>query len=104
SGALSGKRKPFPRPSDLLTQGHRPSLRRLAVEAQNNTRSQLLDRLLVFSAALLLVMTLISVELGWVTAGRVLRPLRRITERARSLSETNLHERIGLEGPRDELH
>ncbi len=41
--------------------------------------------------------------LGWLVAGRVLRPIQRITETARASSETDLHHRVGLEGPDDEL-
>jgi signal transduction histidine kinase len=44
-----------------------------------------------------------SLALGWWLAGRALRPVHRITDTARRLSETNLDERIGLEGPDDEL-
>ena len=47
--------------------------------------------------------TLLSLGLGWVVAGRVLRPLQRITATARRLSERNLHQRIALDGPDDEL-
>jgi signal transduction histidine kinase len=36
-------------------------------------------------------------------AGRALRPLRRITESARRISATNLHERLAIEGPDDDL-
>jgi signal transduction histidine kinase len=36
-------------------------------------------------------------------AGRVLRPIQDMTATARRLSDTNLHERLALEGPRDEL-
>jgi signal transduction histidine kinase len=46
---------------------------------------------------------LLSLGLGWVVAGRVLRPLQRITATARRLSERTLHQRITLEGPDDEL-
>src|SRR5207237_3539880 len=41
--------------------------------------------------------------LGWVIAGRALRPLRTITETARDISASNLHRRLNLEGPDDEL-
>jgi signal transduction histidine kinase len=44
-----------------------------------------------------------SILLGWWLAGRALRPIHRITDTARRLSETNLDERIGLDGPHDEL-
>jgi signal transduction histidine kinase len=45
----------------------------------------------------------LSVALGWLVAGRVLRPLRTITATARNISATNLHERLALNGPDDEL-
>jgi signal transduction histidine kinase len=40
---------------------------------------------------------------AWVAAGRTLRPLAEITATARRVADRNLHERIGLTGPRDEL-
>jgi two-component system, OmpR family, sensor histidine kinase VanS len=51
----------------------------------------------------LAVMTVVSIALGWLVAGRVLRPLRAMTASARQISERNLHERLALAGPRDEL-
>jgi signal transduction histidine kinase len=48
-------------------------------------------------------MAVISIALGWVVAGRVLRPLRTITTAVRDISATNLHERLALAGPDDEL-
>ncbi|HTV10453.1 MAG TPA: HAMP domain-containing sensor histidine kinase [Acidimicrobiales bacterium] len=44
-----------------------------------------------------------SVLLGWFAAGRVLRPLRVMTTTTRQISEHNLHERLALAGPDDEL-
>ncbi len=41
--------------------------------------------------------------LGWLVAGRVLRPVQRITDTARASSETDLHHRVNLAGPDDEL-
>jgi signal transduction histidine kinase len=58
--------------------------------------------LLALGAALLLV-TLISAWIGWLLAGRALAPVARITAAARGVTERNLHERIALGGPRDEL-
>ncbi|MBE3010273.1 HAMP domain-containing histidine kinase [Microbispora sp. NEAU-D428] len=49
------------------------------------------------------VLTLVSVVVGWVIAGRILRPVHRITATAQRLSLSTLHERIALGGPRDEL-
>src|SRR5216683_5903337 len=39
----------------------------------------------------------------WVVAGRGLRPLRQMTTAARRISASNLHERLAIDGPGDEL-
>jgi signal transduction histidine kinase len=62
-----------------------------------------LHHLLVYSWLALAIMAVLSVALGWIIAGRVLRPLRTITTTARNISATNLHERLALSGPDDEL-
>jgi two-component system sensor histidine kinase VanS len=51
----------------------------------------------------LAIMTVASIALGWLVAGRVLRPLRTITATTRQISEHNLNQRLALAGPRDEL-
>src|SRR5262249_22408545 len=55
------------------------------------------------SGVALAIMAALSIMLGWVVAGRVLRPLRTITDAAREISASNLHRRLALEGPDDEL-
>jgi signal transduction histidine kinase len=62
-----------------------------------------LHQLFVYSWLALAIMAVVSVALGWLIAGRVLRPLRTITAAARNISATNLHERLALSGPADEL-
>lgn len=66
-------------------------------------RDSALEQLLLMSLIALVVMLLVSVALGWWIAGRVLRPLHTITAAAQRLSAANLHERISLAGPDDEL-
>jgi signal transduction histidine kinase len=66
-------------------------------------RQRALTELLVFSLVGLGVMTVVSGGLGWLVSGRVLRPVRVITETARRASEQHLGERLALTGPRDEL-
>jgi signal transduction histidine kinase len=68
-----------------------------------DARAQTLNHLLSYSLAGLGLMALISAVLGWIIAGRVLRPVHAITAAARRASEENLGERIGLTGPPDEL-
>jgi signal transduction histidine kinase len=60
-------------------------------------------QLLVDSGIALGLMALLSIWLGWVVAGRALRPLRTITNAAREISASNLHRRLSLSGPDDEL-
>jgi signal transduction histidine kinase len=62
-----------------------------------------LHQLELWSAIALAIMAVISALLGWLVAGRVLAPLRTITAMTRQISEANLHERLALPGPRDEL-
>ena len=60
-------------------------------------------QLLIASGIALAIMGGLSLALGWFVAGRFLRPLRTITTTARELSAVNLHERLNLVGPDDEL-
>ncbi|WP_199547420.1 histidine kinase dimerization/phospho-acceptor domain-containing protein [Streptomyces sp. N35] len=66
-------------------------------------RDDQLDDLLVQSAFALAVMAAASLLLGWLVAGRVLSPLRTMTAGARRISADNLHERLAVRGPDDEL-
>ena len=59
--------------------------------------------LLVGACIILVVMMAATVLIGWLAAGRVLRPLRVMTTTTREISERNLHERLALAGPDDEL-
>jgi two-component system sensor histidine kinase VanS len=58
---------------------------------------------LLRSVIVLAIMTLVSIALGWLIAGRVLRPLRAMTATTQQISERNLNERLALAGPRDEM-
>jgi signal transduction histidine kinase len=61
------------------------------------------EGLLIISAVALAVFVGGAVALGWLLAGRVLRPLSTITATARRISASSLHERLALHGPDDEL-
>jgi len=58
---------------------------------------------LVLPTVALIILGLISLALGWLIAGRMLRPVRTMTERLRQISDHNVHERLSLTGPEDEL-
>jgi signal transduction histidine kinase len=62
-----------------------------------------LHQFLLGSALTLAVMIGVSALLGWLLAGRVLRPLQTITDTTQNISENDLHQRLALPGPRDEL-
>jgi signal transduction histidine kinase len=64
---------------------------------------QALRQLALQSGIALAIMAILSIWLGWLVAGRVLRPLRTITNAARDISASDLHRRLALEGPDDEL-
>ena len=94
-------------PKDLLANPevaryvrHVAESRFAQVERGNDTE---LHQLLVQSGIALAIMTAVSIALGWLVAGRVLRPLRAMTATTRQISERNLHERLAIPGPRDEL-
>jgi signal transduction histidine kinase len=71
--------------------------------AEAQLHSGLSHGLLLGSVIALGIMTVVSLVLGWIVAGRVLRPLRRMTAATRRISADSLHERLAMAGPGDEL-
>ncbi|TDC51780.1 HAMP domain-containing histidine kinase [Jiangella ureilytica] len=92
-GGADGDADRFGRPLDIEAI-------RAAVDAYRN---DVLDRLLLWSLIALAAGLVLAVCLGWLLAGRALRPLQRVTDTARRVADRNLHERIALQGPDDEL-
>ena len=62
-----------------------------------------LRTLLIESGIALAIMALLAAAVGWIMAGRALRPLRAITAAAQEISASSLHRRLALTGPDDEL-
>ena len=60
-------------------------------------------QLIVVSGIALAIMLVPAIVAGWLLAGRLLRPLRAMMTAARNISATNLHARLNLSGPDDEL-
>jgi signal transduction histidine kinase len=79
------------------------SLNAVSKASLADQRSRTLAHLLDYSLAALAAIALASTWLGWIVAGRALRPVHAITAAARRASEENLGERITLAGPDDEL-
>lgn len=59
--------------------------------------------LVVVPALALAIMAGLSLGFGWLIAGRLLRPVRTMASRLQRISERNVHERLAVQGPRDEL-
>lgn len=66
-------------------------------------RAEMLQTLAVDASIVLAVLTVAAGFAGWFVAGRILRPVRRITEAARTAGEGDLTARLALGGPRDEI-
>jgi signal transduction histidine kinase len=75
----------------------------LLAELPTTVRTEALHKLTEASLLGLGAMVVVAGGLGWVVAGRLLRPIGVITGTAQRLSAHNLHERLALAGPDDEL-
>ena len=89
----------LPPPGPPLTQAEVRDL----VQKLNQHRSEIISSLLWESLLAMAVVAVAAVGFGWLMAGRALRAIRHITDTARRVAGSNLHERISLVGPRDEL-
>ena len=89
-------------PGGLNSQQVQAQVYQLHVVAKS-VRGSDLHLLLFWSLVALAAMAVASIGLGWVVSGRILRRLSTITATARSISASNLHERLAFEGPNDEL-
>ena len=102
-GPIVGTRElPFGEGGVVIVNGERTTVESLQ-NLPEQVRDNALHELVIQSSIALGLMAVASIGLGWVVAGRVLRPLHDITATARRLSEQNLDQRIGLTGPSDEL-
>lgn len=72
-------------------------------QAQRQVQQDAVNRARIWSAVALLAMAVVAGFVGWLLAGRALRPLRAIASRAKEASATDLHARVELEGPNDEI-
>ncbi len=98
---VPGRSSPAPQPNvDGLGNGQPVFSMQKALDNQAN---QILDDLLRYSALALTIMLIVAVAMGWFTAGRILRPLRTVTETVREISHSNLNRRLAATGPDDEI-
>jgi len=86
-----------------LARKCRVELHTLAEQITSAQRGTDRRQFLVYSLVGLGLTTVVAGVLGWAVSGRILRPLRSITEAARVASQENLDQRLALAGPADEL-
>ncbi|SKC68624.1 sensor histidine kinase [Plantibacter cousiniae (nom. nud.)] len=67
------------------------------------TRGEIRDSLINYSMLALIAMAVIGTGVGWIVAGRVLRPLRDLNAAVRAAAEGSLDHRIAMTGRRDEF-
>ena len=100
-GSTRGAAATLPPPLQRLLKS--PSGQRVILNVQSGQRISDLHQLVIESSIALAIMAIISGALGWIVAGRVLAPLRTMTAATQQMSEVNLHERLAMQGPPDEL-
>jgi signal transduction histidine kinase len=103
NGTIVGEQTAGPAPGGQAALTGPQQLQAQGLQYASQARAAEDDALLLYSGIALGIMVVVSVALGWFAAGRALRPLRRITAAARRISATNLHERLALDGPDDDL-
>lgn len=81
-----------------------PQLREIEIQAIDNYVSGIvLDQVAQLTVIAVIALFLLSLVVGWVMSGRVLKPVEEITDVAREIQASDLSRRIALEGPDDEL-
>ena len=90
-------------PGDPRPTGQLGPVSPVAQAQADGQRAAALHQLLTQSGIALAIMAVLSIGLGWLVAGRILRPLRTMTASLRRISARNVHERLAATGPRDEL-
>ncbi|MGC4192783.1 MAG: HAMP domain-containing sensor histidine kinase [Thermomicrobiales bacterium] len=93
----------FARSSDQTSGNDATSLEERIRETRREERESALRQVQVQAAIALTATSVGALVLGWIVSGRVLRPIRDITQHAREANEATLDKRIDLRGPPDEL-
>jgi signal transduction histidine kinase len=75
----------------------------LAQLVQSRANERALETLRAYSFSALLALFFVSLIVGWLVSGRMLRPIGQITGAVRKIQASDLSQRINLGGPDDEL-
>lgn len=92
---------PTPDPAQLMPP---PELQQQLIHIAQAQHQQMVNGFLRDAGIALAVMLVVSMGLSWLLAGRMLRPLRRLTDDVQTISHTNLDTRLRADGPDDEIH
>lgn len=106
SPATFGTRTPVPvataeQPATVDTE--RVEALRATAPFSVTSEADFLQLLLLISVVALALLAVLSGIIGWIVAGRVLRPLKSINDAATLAAAGSLDHRIGLRGPKDEI-
>lgn len=100
---------PTPNPSDTPSDPAGPwsTVEQIVIEFED-LREEALVVIITQGMLAVLLVGILAGWIGWLIAGRMLRPISKITETARRIADSpdadrRMHERIGLTGPRDEV-
>ena len=81
-----------------------PEFKAIEVRAIESIYNEVvLNEVARFTFIALVALFLLSLVVGWIMSGRVLKPVEEITSVAREIQASDLSQRIALEGPDDEL-
>lgn len=81
-----------------------PQMREIEARAIESIYNEIvLERVAQFTLLALGALFLLSIAVGWVMSGRVLKPVGEITHVAREIQASDLSRRIALDGPEDEI-
>jgi signal transduction histidine kinase len=103
AAACAKLKQPAPPADANLVKKCHLAFRSGLLQGAADQRAQALHDLLLYSGIGLGAVGVVAGGVGWVVAGRALRPVHAITSAARRASEENLGERLSLGGPPDEL-
>jgi signal transduction histidine kinase len=106
--SVSGPLRSGERPLEQQNPAEMTSFDKIAKDQQKRAHDAATTSLITQGGIALVGVGGLAAALGWIVAGRVLAPLHRVTETARRIAsapaaEHNLHERIALNGPNDEV-
>ncbi|MGJ6966872.1 sensor histidine kinase [Streptosporangium sp. G11] len=100
--ALAGL-NPSAQPSLVVSMPKDTLFLRAISDVRDQYREDVMGSMLQWSLLAVAVVGVAGLAIGWIVARRAMAPLQTMTEAARRLSESTLHERIALGGPRDEI-